>query len=754
MKTFALFLLIIFMAQASADPVCETAGELMSLNLQQTQFEGICKKIINTDPACQKLRPQKRMNCDSKADNLLAIDLDNEGDLGSKIYQCIKGFVWDSTAELVTFIGELISNLVGKAIENKDDILEFLLDPIGRQKLLAENAVKGGKLGAAFLKSSYAYVAQEYPKNLVNNPGDPLLALGETLAKPVANFIGQAVQGMIEEYVPQYQCMNGPAKLNTICKIAGEFVMPPVFLFTYMKLGLKGIKALAKSEEVARFQKNFELINGKNSKKRNLPAKEITEHSDNELLLLAKSERAKQIENKNLKSFYPSVDRLLNSAGFKKQQLVVDMSKAAKIPLKSELRLELPQDIPPRYTPEIQFQKSVDEKVNEALSDLPKNLKEKKDKFYLIMKPEKDELTLISESLTDKELVLIQNNLRKDSGLLELMASQPGTKIARHLKVTLGNTLEIKLVRPDDDVLVFQNVNDQTFEPWAVARKKSAKTGSFPISMIDEKGISLFKSAEKRALVDWKAVEGLEPQAYRTFCGLASVCTLAKKDIPELDQEQLMLNNSLFKKKQEVLGLEGDNTGYELDHLRKVAENSGKLALVVKAIDDDKKGIEKLRKNIISAVKNPHSSIITNFNGVSLGSKTKGHFSPIGAYDPDTDQVLVLDVALHRNESFWIPVTDLYKSMKTRDSFGNPRGYAILHDNPKNQKLDWKSFDELPLVTGLSIEDALSLKAFIKSSPKNLQDKLLKKFKSQSLNATQKDLETMRDLSKINGKCQ
>ena len=125
----------------------------MSLNLQQTQFEGICKKIVNSDPACQKLKTEKRMNCDSKANNLLAIDLDNMGDIGSKVYQCIKGFVWDSTAELVTFIGELISSLVGKAIENKSDILEFLLDPIGRQKLMAEGAVKGGKLGAAFLKS-------------------------------------------------------------------------------------------------------------------------------------------------------------------------------------------------------------------------------------------------------------------------------------------------------------------------------------------------------------------------------------------------------------------------------------------------------------------------------------------------------------------------------------------------------------------------------------------------------------------------
>lgn len=754
MKSFSLLFLIIFMPKAWANPACETAGELMSLNLQQNQFADICKKIVNSDPACQKLKAEKRMNCESKSDNLLAINLDNEGDTSSKIYQCIKGFVWDSTAELVTFIGELISNLVGSAVDNKNDILKFLLNPIGRQKLLAESAVKGGEFGAAFLKSSYAYVAQEYPKNLADNPGDPILALGETLAKPVAKFISEAVQGMIEEYVPQYQCMNGPAKLNTICKLAGEFVMPPVFLFTYMKHGIKGIKTLAKSEEVSRFQKNFTLLNEKSSKKSLSHGKKITQHSDNELLLLAKSERAKQIKQKDLSNFYPTVDRLLNSQAFRKQQLVVNMSKAPKIPLKSELRLELPQNVSPRFTPEDQFQNKVSEHLSELLSGLPKDLKEKKEKFYLIIKPEKEEITLISERFTDKELAPIQDNLKRNPALLKLMASQPGSKIARHLKVTLGSNPEIKVLRPDDDVVIFQNVNDQTFEPWAKAQLKSSPTGSFPVSMIDDSGIAMFKSAEKRALVDWKAVESLEPQAYRTFCGLASVCTLAKKDLPGLDQEQLLLNNSLFKKKQEVLGIEGKNTGYELDHLRKVAENSGKITIVVKAIDDEKKGIAKLRKDIISSVKNPSTSMITNFNGVSLGSKTKGHFSPIGAYDPDSDQVLVLDVALHRNESFWIPVDDLYKSMKTRDSFGNPRGYAILHDKPKDYNLDWKSFDELPLVTGLSIEDAVSLKNFIKSSPKDLQEKLLKKFKTQSLDATLEDLETMRDLSKINGKCQ
>lgn len=235
------------------------------------------------------------------------------------------------------------------------------------------------------------------------------------------------------------------------------------------------------------------------------------------------------------------------------------------------------------------------EHLSELLSGLPKDLKEKKEKFYLIIKPEKEEITLISERFTDKELAPIQDNLKR-TALLKLTASQPGSKIARHLKVTLGSNPEIKVLRPDDDVVIFQNVNDQTFEPWAKAQLKSSPTGSFPVSMIDDSGIAMFKSAEKRALVDWKAVESLEPRAYRTFCGLASVCTLAKKDLPGLDQEQLLLNNSLFKKKQEVLGIEGKNTGYELDHLRKVAENSGKITIVVMPLMMRRKASQNLER--------------------------------------------------------------------------------------------------------------------------------------------------------------
>ena len=71
--------------------------------------------------------------------------------------------------------------------------------------------------------------------------------------------------------------------------------------------------------------------------------------------------------------------------------------------------------------------------------------------------------------------------------------------------------------------------------------------------------------------------------------------------------------------------------------------------------------------------------MVISFSRKTLGQTGDGHFSPIGAYHPESGMVLVLDTARYKYPSYWCPVDVLYESMKPIDKeTGRPRGYFLL----------------------------------------------------------------------------
>lgn len=62
-----------------------------------------------------------------------------------------------------------------------------------------------------------------------------------------------------------------------------------------------------------------------------------------------------------------------------------------------------------------------------------------------------------------------------------------------------------------------------------------------------------------------------------------------------------------------------------------------------------------------------------------IGSGDYGHFSPIGAYDPARDRVLILDVYRVELEPYWVPAERLFAGMATISrADGEPRGYLTV----------------------------------------------------------------------------
>jgi glutathione gamma-glutamylcysteinyltransferase len=73
------------------------------------------------------------------------------------------------------------------------------------------------------------------------------------------------------------------------------------------------------------------------------------------------------------------------------------------------------------------------------------------------------------------------------------------------------------------------------------------------------------------------------------------------------------------------------------------------------------------------------SHIILSFSRKTLSQTGDGHFSPIGCFEPESNQVLVLDTARFKYPPYFVNAQLLFESLKPLDSVTQlPRGYFIV----------------------------------------------------------------------------
>jgi hypothetical protein len=70
--------------------------------------------------------------------------------------------------------------------------------------------------------------------------------------------------------------------------------------------------------------------------------------------------------------------------------------------------------------------------------------------------------------------------------------------------------------------------------------------------------------------------------------------------------------------------------------------------------------------------------VIADFSRETLAQLGGGHHSPVAAYDAETDQFLILDVARYKHIPFWVKTTRLWDAINTTDDEGHCRGVALI----------------------------------------------------------------------------
>jgi hypothetical protein len=182
----------------------------------------------------------------------------------------------------------------------------------------------------------------------------------------------------------------------------------------------------------------------------------------------------------------------------------------------------------------------------------------------------------------------------------------------------------------------------------------------------------------------------LETQANLAYCGVASaVITLNSLAVPAPPVPGYRSYH--FWTQSNVFSLPGSGGYVRPDVVARegmtLAQLQGWLAsspdLVVERYHADQVSLAQWRALLHRSLRDPNDRLLVNYTRQALGQQGGGHFSPLAAYDPQHDLVLILDVARYRYPSVWVAAEDLWRAMRTTDpGSGRSRGLLLIHRHP------------------------------------------------------------------------
>jgi hypothetical protein len=206
------------------------------------------------------------------------------------------------------------------------------------------------------------------------------------------------------------------------------------------------------------------------------------------------------------------------------------------------------------------------------------------------------------------------------------------------------------------------------------------------IPLADPAGQNLLIQASARAdhgpLAQW-----FETQANLAYCGVASaVMALNSLGVPAptapgygtyrfwTQANAFSIPGSGGHVRPEVVAQEGMTLAQLQGWL------AGQPDLVVERFHADQLSLAQWRGLLRRSLADPNDRLLVNYNRQSLGQQGGGHISPVAAYEPRQDLVLILDVARYRYPAVWVGAETLWRAMRSGDaSSGRSRGLLLIH---------------------------------------------------------------------------
>lgn len=150
----------------------------------------------------------------------------------------------------------------------------------------------------------------------------------------------------------------------------------------------------------------------------------------------------------------------------------------------------------------------------------------------------------------------------------------------------------------------------------------------------------------------------------------------SQKDFFNAKTEKIK-KRAIVEYKEPMAGGENFDAGLSLDNFAQMLKSHGLKVATNHVKKNDEKFAKKFRKALKKNLAEEKNFIAANFDGKILGKTTRGHISPIVAYDEVSDSILVLDAALHKNQWYWAEVSKMLEAMNSKDG-ETYRGYLVV----------------------------------------------------------------------------
>lgn len=197
-------------------------------------------------------------------------------------------------------------------------------------------------------------------------------------------------------------------------------------------------------------------------------------------------------------------------------------------------------------------------------------------------------------------------------------------------------------------------------------------------------GASLLIGADAREAY-FPLADNFLTQKTQTFCGVASMVMvfnalqLPAPEVPEYTPYRTFTQDNIFNDATEAI-LPRDTIlkqGITLDQMGQLLEVQPVDATVRHASDSS---LDAFRKEASEYLGKPGHFVLINYFRNAIGQQKGGHFSPLAAYDKESDRFMIMDVARYKYPPVWVKAEELFAAMNTKDSDNQDksRGYVLI----------------------------------------------------------------------------
>jgi hypothetical protein len=218
--------------------------------------------------------------------------------------------------------------------------------------------------------------------------------------------------------------------------------------------------------------------------------------------------------------------------------------------------------------------------------------------------------------------------------------------------------------------------------PERLKQRDVRVTGSYVTLISDEGRKRIARSTRK---VDFVSLMGtFMTQERQTLCSVATGVTILnalplKRPVdPKYKPYPFFTQTNYFNDRVNRV-ITRDTTlriGQTLDQAAAVMAAHGAKTWSYHAADSS---LEKFRRIAMVNLSQRDNFIAVNYRRNYVGQPPGAHFSPLAAYDEETDSFLILDVARYKFPPTWVSAKDLFAAMNTLDAdSGKTRGFLVV----------------------------------------------------------------------------